>query len=187
MGILSYVKRWLFGMVWFYIGIIVILLLIGGAVSVLPMDFSPDPIEESDVESEIVEQVNEARSSNGAIAVSRENGLQQQAEFHSSEMAEHEELSHQIGTSTAESRLQDADCGYGSENLAQGEVRETVEIDGETYHTDDAESLAEAIVVGWKNSEGHFENMVNPDWRDTGVSVWISEDGTVYATQMFCE
>ena len=187
MGILSYLKRWIFGMVRFYVGLIVILLLVGGAVAVLPVDFSPDPIEEAEVEREIVDQVNEVRASNGATAVSRERGLQQQAEFHSSEMAEHEQLSHQIGTSTAESRLQNADCGYGSENLAQGVVRENVETaDGEIY-TDDAESLAEAIVVGWENSDGHFENMINPDWRDTGVSVWISEDGTVYATQMFCE
>jgi uncharacterized protein YkwD len=143
-------------------------------------------ITEQKVEEEIISQVNEIRAENGATAVERDRDLQQQAKFHSSEMAEHEELAHDIGVSTTEKRLNDAACSTGGENVALNYKNENVETENGAIGTYDSESLAEAIVTNWENSPPHFDGMIDPKWSDTGVGVVITEDGKVYATQKFC-
>lgn len=42
------------------------------------------------------------------------------------------------------------------------------------------------IVDGWMNSTGHRENILNPDYEASGTGVFITENGSVYATQEFC-
>lgn len=38
---------------------------------------------------------------------------------------------------------------------------------------------------GWMDSPGHRRNILDPDWRNTAIGVWISADGTVYFTEIF--
>lgn len=42
-----------------------------------------------------------------------------------------------------------------------------------------------ASVTGWMDSPGHRKNMLDPDFRQTAIGVWISSDGTVYFTEIF--
>lgn len=52
-----------------------------------------------------------------------------------------------------------------------------------TYHTDE-EGMAEFIFNGWVESEGHYENMIRPEYAEIGVGVHY--DGEIlYATQLF--
>lgn len=37
----------------------------------------------------------------------------------------------------------------------------------------------------WMNSDSHRENLLNPKWRYSGISVLISEEGYYYAVQLF--
>jgi len=52
-----------------------------------------------------------------------------------------------------------------------------------TYHKDEV-AMAELIFEGWVNSEGHYENMVRPDYSEIGIG--LHYDGEfLYAAQMF--
>jgi hypothetical protein len=49
-----------------------------------------------------------------------------------------------------------------------------------------ADELAQQFFDGWKNSEEHRENMLDPDIRETGVAIHYNEsNGNYYAVQMF--
>lgn len=41
------------------------------------------------------------------------------------------------------------------------------------------------VVEGWKNSPGHYANMVNPDFKKLGVGVSNEYSGRIYWTQLF--
>jgi uncharacterized protein YkwD len=50
------------------------------------------------------------------------------------------------------------------------------------------EDLADQFVTGWVNSPDHYENIINPHFRRTGIAVGVSLDGTrVVATQVFSD
>lgn len=52
-----------------------------------------------------------------------------------------------------------------------------------TYHLDE-EAMAEVIFNGWVESEGHYENMIKPEFEEVGIGVHY--DGEfLYATQLF--
>jgi uncharacterized protein YkwD len=38
---------------------------------------------------------------------------------------------------------------------------------------------------GWMNSETHRRNILDVEYRESAVGVWISRDGTVYFTEIF--
>jgi uncharacterized protein YkwD len=40
-------------------------------------------------------------------------------------------------------------------------------------------------VRGWLESPGHRRNLLGPEYRYTAVGAWISNDGTVYFTEIF--
>ncbi len=45
-------------------------------------------------------------------------------------------------------------------------------------------SSADAVCEGWKNSQGHYENMILPDFSQIGIGVFKME-GTLYWVQIF--
>src|SRR5699024_5002825 len=46
------------------------------------------------------------------------------------------------------------------------------------------EKMAELLFNGWVESKGHYENMINPDFREVGIGVHYDGE-TLYATQLF--
>jgi uncharacterized protein YkwD len=42
-----------------------------------------------------------------------------------------------------------------------------------------------ASMSGWMDSPGHRRNILDPDWRQTAIGAWISDNGTVYFTEIF--
>lgn len=46
-------------------------------------------------------------------------------------------------------------------------------------------STPKAVVEGWKNSPGHYENIVNPNFKKLGVGLSKEYQGTTYWTQIF--
>ena len=190
MGIIGFIGRSIFWTIVVVAIASIVIAALGAGADVLGGDVmsseTDEEITESKVEKEILAQVNEIRSNNGATAVETDRRLQQQSEYHSSEMAEHDQLAHTIGVSTTEKRLNDAGCSTGGENVAQNYANEIVETEDGDIGTYDSESVAEAIVTGWQNSPPHFDGMIDPKWSETGVGVVITESGKVYATQKFC-
>ena len=53
------------------------------------------------------------------------------------------------------------------------------------YENDDATTVIDGIMDGYKNSPGHNENMLNPKWKYVGFGFFRAEDGTIYGTQEF--
>ncbi|WP_027108305.1 CAP domain-containing protein [Lacticigenium naphthae] len=52
-----------------------------------------------------------------------------------------------------------------------------------TYFGDE-ESMAKLLFEGWRESQGHYENMIHPDFREVGIGIHF--DGEIlYATQIF--
>ena len=50
--------------------------------------------------------------------------------------------------------------------------------------TRSAEAIAECVVEGWRNSPGHYTNMIG-DFDELGVGVAFTQDSTAYFTQVF--
>lgn len=51
-----------------------------------------------------------------------------------------------------------------------------------TQHT--YKTLAEKLVLQWKNSPPHYKNMITPHYLSTFVSIAVNEDGELYACQL---
>jgi len=43
----------------------------------------------------------------------------------------------------------------------------------------------EHAVTGWMQSPGHCKNILNPRWKETGIGLFITYEGTYYFTQVF--
>lgn len=56
--------------------------------------------------------------------------------------------------------------------------------DSRGFANRDINSLAQSIVTGWMNSEGHRRNILNPKLRELGVGV-AENNNKLYATQLF--
>lgn len=52
-----------------------------------------------------------------------------------------------------------------------------------TYYLDE-EGMAELMFDGWKNSPGHYENMVRENFEEIGIGVYYAGE-TLYAAQLF--
>jgi uncharacterized protein YkwD len=42
-----------------------------------------------------------------------------------------------------------------------------------------------ASMRGWMESPGHRKNILDPDYRRTAIGAWITDNGTVYFTEIF--
>ncbi len=108
--------------------------------------------------------INRERVSHGERALTLNGKLQHAAQGHSESMASNDYFSHEgPGGSTPLSRMRAAGYIYSSkigyevgENIAWGTL-----------------SLAtpQAIVEAWMNSPGHRANILDPNYRDTGIGV----------------
>lgn len=156
------------------------------SVSDVTESLAPEEITEEGVEQEVHEQINEVRSEEGVGTLQRSSSLQEQSQLHSQDMAQREQLTHDLPNSQTSERLRQAGCTRGSENIAQSWSRERVETAEGVMSTNSEEAIAEVLVISWINSEGHRENLLSPAWQVSGVGVTITDDGEVYATQKFC-
>lgn len=41
------------------------------------------------------------------------------------------------------------------------------------------------VVKGWMQSPGHRKNILDPNWKETGIGIFITSEGTYYFTQVF--
>ena len=53
------------------------------------------------------------------------------------------------------------------------------------FENDDANTVIDGIMECYKESPGHNENMLNPNWKYVGFGFYRAEDGTIYGTQEF--
>ncbi|WP_255191244.1 CAP domain-containing protein [Natronobeatus ordinarius] len=151
------------------------------------------------VEQYVHEAVNEERAARGLEELEFDEELQTIARTHSEDMAERGYFAHTDpdGNSFADRYDEhgydcraDAGGGYyyiGGENIAHTHFDKPVRTDsGEIVRYTDERELADGIVEGWMNSDGHRENLLADHWTNEGIGISVTDDDEVYATQNFC-
>jgi len=155
-------------------------------------------LDRSRVERLVHDHINDQRAEHGLDTLAFDEDLREIARYHSSDMAENDYFSHE--SPSGESRSDryekfDYDCRAdagdgryytGGENIAYTYYDTDVTTDWGTVRYTTADELAEGIVRGWMNSEGHRENILTAAWNNEGIGLHVTSEGKVYATQNFC-
>lgn len=126
------------------------------------------------VESEILRLLNELRSEQGLNTLEPNEALRQAGNVRAQET---EELfSHTRPDGRDAFTVFDDGITYNyqivGENLGMA-----------TYYLEE-EEMAELLFNGWVESEGHYENMIRPDYEEIGIGVHYDGEH-LYATQLF--
>jgi len=159
---------------------------------------SNDGLDEEEVERLIHEEINDYRADQGVGELAYDDGLAEIARYHSSNMAEDENIYH---TSPDGQTVDDRYERFGYDcrvPVGDNQYRTSGENVAKTWYEEDLtngdyygspEELAEGVVEQWINSPDHRENLVDDAWRKEGIGVTVTEeDGNtaVYVTQNFC-
>ena len=144
--------------------------------------------ETSGLKEEIAQRIliktNAIRSSQGFAELLQDDEMDQLATLHSANMVTHDFFDHidHEGNSPSE-RADKLNYNWSTiaENIGYVPWFETVTGCGDTRS---AEAIADCVVEGWKNSPGHYANMIG-NFKELGVGVAFTQDSTAYFTQMF--
>lgn len=156
---------------------------------------SIQPPSTQEIEQFVYEYTNEERRNHGLDELEWDSRLAEIAREHSIDMVEndfynHTNLKGEDPTDRAKRHgyplHKELGEGYYSEGIAENiATMATGYVEDLGYVEDDAESIARALVDAWMDSEGHRENILNPDYDRIGVGV--AYDGITYylTTQNF--
>lgn len=121
----------------------------------------------TNLESEIVNLINDYRSENGLSTLNVLNIVSFEAGTHSNYMVQVGEVNHDNFTVRTQYLIANANAKNVSENVAYG------------YNS------AESVVNAWLNSPSHKEILTNPTFTDFGISTKIDSEGKYYYTNIF--
>ncbi|AEB75949.1 CAP domain-containing protein [Clostridium botulinum] len=131
----------------------------------------------NEVNKRMIQLVNELRQSQGVAPLKSVDILNNLAEKRSQYMAITGEFSHNDtnGNFIFKEDLDKINYKWNNvgENIAQN------------YYSNNPDKLAEELFNQWKNSQGHYKNMINSDFNELGFGIGMTQDGKVYATQGF--
>jgi uncharacterized protein YkwD len=150
---------------------------IAGVSGDLTFETGPD-INETQVQSAFIEEVNTERQSNGLAPLSYSPTVHERSKQWATTIGDSGQLRHG-----------EPQCVRGGENIAQTWFDETVETDRGVIHYDDSNQLGTGIANQWLTSESHRENMLSPRYSQTAVGISVVETGgkvKVYAVQRLC-
>jgi len=119
------------------------------------------------IENEIINLINEYRTSKGLTKLNTFNIVSNEAITHTNYMVETGEVSHANFGVRYQHLVTYADAKSAAENVAYG------------YST------AQAVVNAWINSEGHRHNIENASFTDFGISTKSNAEGKFYFTNIF--
>lgn len=140
----------------------------------VPTDEEVQPYERA-----IHERVNDVRLEHDLDALGFNEEIAGVARRHSVDMAERDYFGHvSPDGERPRDRLEEFFTGYCrmiGENVAS--------VSG--LPDDSPEAVAERVVAGWMESEGHRENLLREAYDEQGIGVVI-DDGRILATQNFC-
>lgn len=144
-------------------------------VSVLKSANSTEEYAFSEAEHTLLRLVNMERTSNleAALPLLQEDvKLMQVARNHSLYMASNCIYSHE-GYEGKRSGERVKDSGYCLHNYSSENIHRSDKLDLET------------IAQSWMSSPGHRKNILNENFKDTGVGIAQGQDGKIYFTQVF--
>ncbi|MEM6965738.1 MAG: CAP domain-containing protein [Bacteroidota bacterium] len=141
--------------------------------------FDPSKINQNKLEALILQKLNAHRKTLKLVLLKNQLALQKAASFHSKYQSDNNVLTHDqkdVKNRTPYKRVmnQGGTNGLIGENVAYVSPESTYE------------DLAEAFYQSWKNSPPHYENMIHPDYRYSGIRFERSKSGKViYGTHVF--
>jgi len=132
----------------------------------------PPKLQLSKEEQKLVELTNKEREKEKLPPLTPNALLFQAARAHSANMAGQRKMEHVLDGKTPAKRVEATGCDYNrmGENIAMSE--------GDFF------TLAD-IMKNWMNSEGHRNNILNPNFTEIGVGIARNEQGEIYYTQVF--
>lgn len=135
---------------------------------------APQSTSTTRMETQVRQQVNAIRQKNGLGSLKNNEQLAQVARQYSQKMANQKFFSHTSPQGdTMVQRVRSAGIFYWmlGENLFMG--------------TNLPQPVGDAV-QGWMDSPGHRENILRPEFRETGIGVWHNGN-TYYFTQLFMQ
>lgn len=126
------------------------------------------PSDKKELIEEIFKLVNEERKNAGLNELNYNMELQNAADIRARECAEQFSHTRPDGTSCF-TVVEEIDYGVVGENLIKA---------------DNPIATAKALVNSWMNSEGHRANILNADFTETAIGIYIN-DGVTYGAQIF--
>ena len=81
----------------------------------------------------------------------------------------------------------DSDGNDVVERARRSRIRGWSKIGENLFMCSETSDFAGLSVRGWMRSTTHRENILDPDWRDTGIGVAYSRDGEIYITEVFAD
>jgi uncharacterized protein YkwD len=129
---------------------------------------TPSPARHSDAEQYLLSAANRDRAAHGLSQLRLDPSLSQAALYHAKQMAAHGDISHQFpGEPELSTRGTDAGAHFSlmTENVAEA---------------------PDSVIIHdlWMHSEGHRENLLDPNVDAVGISV-VTRDGQSYAVEDF--
>ena len=142
-----------------------------------PSSSNHSSIDGERLEDEIHHKINDKRESLDRQRLEKSERVRRIARGHSKSMAT-EDFSAHVDTDgndqTDRHEMYDG-CTLVGENIIIGHKQDR-----------GVNEIAESLVERWVDSEGHYENLKSQGHNVSGVGVYVTEDGTIYATQNFC-
>ena len=136
------------------------------------------------IAEQILIKTNAIRRANGLTDLTQNDEMDQLAGLHSENMITFNFFDHVDHENKSPSDRAD-DLNYGwsriAENIGQVPWFENVNGCGDTRS---AEVISDCVVEGWRNSPGHYANMIG-DFEELGVGVAFTKDSIAYFTQVF--
>ena len=130
-------------------------------------NLNPDDLIYSNLETEILDLVNEYRKNLSLPALENLSIVSAVADNHTNYMVETGKISHDNFDNRSQYLINNTNAKSVGENVAFG------------Y------SSAEGVFNGWLKSEGHKNVIENPNYTHFGISVELNAEGRNYFTQIF--
>ncbi|MFK7774234.1 MAG: CAP domain-containing protein [Saprospiraceae bacterium] len=147
--------------------------------SVFAQNFNERNIDQNRLESLVLKKLNQHRKELNLSLLQSEIHLQKAAAYHSKYQVDNNILTHDQKNKKYASPYKRV-LVFGGTNGLIGENVAYVSLK-KTY-----EELAEGFYQGWKNSPPHYENMIHPDYRYSGMRFHTNSDRSlIYGTHVF--
>jgi len=146
-----------------------------GALILVALFQTEETLDRATLERVLVDEINEIRVTHGFVALTVNDRLREVARAHSGAMLADGFFGHES-----------PDGSLPADRVRAARIR--FRLIGENV----ARSLQplgaiHSVVDEWMASPGHRANILTPDFRETAVGAVVSDDGSVYVTQLFRE
>ncbi len=136
------------------------------------------------IAQKILVKTNAIREKQGLSGLQQNDDMDELAQLHSVNMVTYDFFDHVDHENKSPSdRADDLSFGWSSiaENIGFVPWFENVTGCGDTRS---AEAISQCVVEGWRNSPGHYANMIG-DFNELGIGVSFTKDSIAYFTQVF--